>query len=845
MRFVWAMARREMRASWRRLLFFFLCIALGVGAIVTLRSVIQSVREVFAGQARALLGADVVVSSGRAFEADLEQTLTARFSGANATVTRVAETATLARPDREGETPVRMVELKAVGDGFPFYGTLDLEGGQPYTHALLRDFGALVRPELLAQLGVAVGDRLAIGGKPFTIRGVIAAEPGRRLGTFSLGPRVIVDIADLEQTSLLAFGSRVTYQRLAKVEGARLAPLTTALRADLKNSFARVRSYEEREGDLGEDFGRAENYLSLVGLIVVVLGGVGVSSVTRVFVQQKIRSIAILRCLGARGSQVLAVYVAQVLALGVLGSIVGVAIAAGVITVMPSLLGPAMTAGVDIAYRLTPSAVAQGTATGLLVSLLFALVPLLDVRHVKPSLLLRDDTPPAGRDWMRWVAMVGVGGALLALTMWQAGSVRIGGIVALGFTALAGLLYLAGVALIAAVRPLTVARWFPLRHAALQLTRPGGQVHLVLLTVGLGTFFILGVRALQDTLVREVSVDLASDAPDLFLLDIQRDQVDGVRTALVARQPAGTAPARVVPVLRARVVGVQGRELTLENYEDVRGRGSLAREYTVTYRDVLERNERLVEGQAWDGPAAGGGEVSIEESIRDRFGIAVGDTLRFDILGRTVSARVSAVRHVDWSDTRAGGFMFVFRPGLLDEAPHGFVAFVRGPTATADRARLMGELARAFPNVSAIDGREMLGAIKTVVDNVTLAVTVVGSLVVVSGLLILVGAVAMTKFRRVYEAAILKTLGATRQVIATMLLLEYAVLGALAGVLGAAGAAALTWALSRFAFSMAFEWPWPLLTTGVVACGVSVAVVGVMSSWDVLQRRPLSTLRGQ
>lgn len=844
MTFVWSMALREMRASWRRLLFFFLCIALGVGAIVTLRSVIQSVREVFAGQARALLGADVVVSSGRAFDADLDRTITARFTRAGATVTRVAETATLARPDREGDTPVRMVELKAVGDGFPFYGTLELEGGQPYTHDLVRGFGALVRPELLAQLGVAVGDRLAIGGKSFTIRGVIAAEPGRRLGTFSLGPRVIVDVADLEQTTLLAFGSRATYQQLARVDAARLAPLTAALRADVKNSFARVRSYEEREGDLGEDFGRAENYLSLVGLIVVVLGGVGVSSVTRVFVQQKLRSIAILRCLGATSRQVLAVYVAQVLALGVLGSIVGVVIAAAVITFMPSLLGPAMTAGVDIAYRLTPSAVAQGTTTGLLVSLLFALVPLLDVRHVKPSLLLRDDAPAAGRDWVRWAAIVGVGGALLGLTMWQAGSVRIGGIVALGFTALAGLLYAAGVALIAAVRPLTVARWFPLRHAALQLTRPGGQVHLVLLTVGLGTFFILGVRALQDTLVREVSVDLASDAPDLFLLDIQRDQVDGVRATLGARQAPGSAPARVLPVLRVRVVGVQGRELTLENYEDVRGRGSLAREYTVTYREALESNERLVEGQPWSGPAADG-EVSIEESIRDRFGIAVGDTLRFDILGRTVSARVSAVRHVDWSDTRAGGFMFVFRPGLLDQAPHSFVAFVRGPTAAADRARLMGELARGFPNVSAIDGREMLGAIRTVVDNVTLAVTVVGSLVVVSGLLILVGAVAMTKFRRVYEAAILKTLGATRQVIATMLLLEYAVLGALAGVLGAAGAAGLTWALSRYAFSMTFQWPWPLLTTGVVACGVSVAVVGVVSSWDVLQRRPLSTLRGQ
>lgn len=237
--------------------------------------------------------------------------------------------------------------------------------------------------------------------------------------------------------------------------------------------------------------------------------------------------------------------------------------------------------------------------------------------------------------------------------------------------------------------------------------------------------------------------------------------------------------------------------------------------------------------------------MSIEASIRDRFGIQVGDSMRFDVLGRPVTARVTSVRHVDWGDSRAGGFMFVFRPGLIDTAPHGFIAFARGPAATEDRSRLLSTLARSYPNVSVIDGREMLATIATVVDNITLAVTVVGSLVVASGLLILIGAVAMTKFRRVYEAAILKTLGATRRVIATMLLLEYGVLGALAGLLGAAGAAGLTWALSRFAFDMSYRSPNALLALGVAACAGIVSAVGVLSSWDVLQRRPLSTLRGR
>ena len=845
MRFVAAMALRELRASWRRLLFFFLCIALGVGAIVTLRSVIQSVRQVFAGEARALLGADLVVSSTRPINSEVAQKVAARVSAAGAVVTRTVETATMARAGGRNDGPARMVELKAVSPGFPYYGTLGLEGDLRYTHALLAGGGALVRPELLAQLGIARGDAVTLGGRDFVVRGVIVSEPGRRLGAFSLGPRVMVDLADLERTSLLALGSRVTYQQLVKAPDAAVGGLFASLRDDLKNTFVRVRSYTTTEGDLGENFARAENYLSLVGLIIVILGGVGVASVTRVFVQQKIRSIAILKCLGARGSQVLAIYMAQVLALGVLGSVAGVFIAMAVMAWIPAFLGPAMTAGVTVSYRLTPSAIAQGAGTGLLVSMLFALVPLLDVRQVKPSQLLRDEELLPRRDLARLLSILSVGVALAGVTMWQAGSVRIGGIVALGFAGLSVALYFAGRALIGAVRPLAASSWFPLRHAALQLTRPGGQVHLVLLTVGLGTFFILGVRALQDNLVQEVSVDVAEDAPDMFLVDIQRDQLDGVLGVLLAARPEGAPAARAVPVLRARVTGVQGRELSLENYDDVRGRGSLAREYTITYRSNLEANEKIIEGAAWDATTASEGEVSIEESIRERFGIQVGDTIRFDVLGRVVSAKVTSVRRVDWGDTRAGGFMFVFRPGLLDTAPHGHIAFVRGPSATADRARLLSTLAQGYPNVSVIDGREMLAAITTVVDNITLAVTVVGSLVVASGLLILIGAVAMTKFRRVYEAAILKTLGATRGVIATMLLLEYAVLGALAGLLGAAGAAGLTWALSRFAFDMTYRTPFALLVFGVAACAVTVSAVGVLSSWDVLQRRPLSTLRGR
>ena len=844
MRFVLFMAVREMRASWHRLLFFFICIAIGVGAIVALRSVIQSVRNTFAGEARTLITADAIITSNQPIKPELAGKIAERLKAASAESLRSVELATMARPADRADGRSRMVELRAVEDGFPYYGTMRLADGVAYDHGLLRGFGVLVRPELLTQLGVTVGDALTIGSQRYTIRGVIESEPGRRLGPFSMGPRVFVDLADLEKSGLMGYGSRATNQRLVRVADAQLDPLIRGLRVDFANEFARVRSYQATEDDIGEEFGRGENYLSLVGLVIVILGGIGVSSVTRVFVQQKMKSIAVLKCVGGRSSQLLAVYVAQVAMLGLAGSLLGVGLAWLAMRAIPSLLAGA-TPGADISYALTWPAITQGLGIGLLVSLLFSLVPLLEVRHVKPSLLLRDEPRHHRPDVIQVLVTLFVTAALVLLTVWQAGNWRIGLVVAAGFAATALVLHFAGLLVIKAIAPLARSRSFALRHAVLQLSRPGSQMRIVLLAVGLGSFFIIGVRSLQQNLVDQFAINVSVDSPDLFLLDIQSDQVERVRAAIAANQEPSAPAPRLLPVLRARVVGVEGREINLENYEDVRGRGSLGREYTITYRDALEPNERIVAGQWWDPSPSDAGEVSIEQFISEQFKIGIGDTIRFDVLGRVIPARVTSVRLVEWADSRAGGFMFVFRPGVLEKAPHAFVGFLRGPQEAAARGRLQSALVAAAPNVSVIDGREILNTIKSVVDNVTLAVTVVGTLVVFSGLLILIGAVAMTKYRRVYEAAIFKTLGATRQLIATVLVLEYGLLGLLAGGIGAGGALGLSWAISRYALDIPFRPLFGMSAIGVAVTAILVAVIGVVSSWEVLQRKPLATLRAE
>jgi putative ABC transport system permease protein len=846
MTFVVRMAMREVRASWQRLLFFFVCIAVGVASIVVIRSVIQTVRRGLTTESRTLTGGDMVLRSNNPFSERVNGLIEReRQEGRITTVSRAVEIATMVRPGDATRQTIKMVELRGVEPQFPLYGTLTLVDGRTYSHRLVENHGALVKPELLSLLDVEVGDSILIGRQAFVIRGVIKDEPGRNLGAFSLGPRVIVDYADIPATGLLSFGSRAAHQMMLLVPNRALGPVSETLTNAVRGEFVSVRGFWQNADRIGENLTRAENYLSLVGLVVLILGGIGVSSVTRVFVQQKVRSIAILKCVGSSTRQVLGIYLTQVLLLGAAGSLLGVALAAGVIAALPTVVGE-LPALLQIDYGLSATAVAQGILIGLLVSLLFSIVPLLEVRNVKPSLLLRQDVSRLPSfDWLKWTVTGVVAGALVGVASWQAGSLRVGLLLSGGFVAVSFVLHLAGLALIRAVQPLRYARSFALRQAVLHVARPGNQTRVILLAVGLGAFFILGVRTLQTNLLRDFTVQTGKDAPDMFLIDVQPDQRDRLAAMLDARNGSAPGP-NLIPVLRARVVGVEGRELNLESYEQVRGRGGLGREFTVTYRQALEANEQVIAGRWWDaGTPAQEPEVSIEEGFLDRQRIQVGDRMRFDVLGQIVTARVASIRRVEWQDYRAGGFMFVFRPGVFDTAPHTYISAVQGPSDPAARAKMQAELVAQFPNVSVIDLREILNTIRSIVDNVTLGVTVVGALVLFSGALILVGAVSMTKFRRVYEAAILKTLGASSRLIATMLLLEYGVLGAIAGTVGALGAIGLSWAVARYALDL----PWtaaPALTViGIVATATFVAAIGVLASLDVLRHKPLSTLRAE
>lgn len=841
--FVLRMAWREIRASWTRLVFFFLCVAIGVAAIVAVRSVIQEVREALTREARMLVGADLVVQSGRPWSDDVAARLDDALTRDGVTTRlEVIETATMASSPG-GQ--VKLVELRGVEPGFPLYGTLTLGSGRPFDAAVLRDRGVVVQPELLVQLGVNVGDQIQLAGQAFTVRDTVTRDRVQGRGGFAFGPRVYLELADLRATTILQFGSRASYQWFIKVGDDTLGRLTEDLRRGFRRDLVSVRSWRTIEDRLGRNLTLAENYLSLVGFAMVVLGGIGVWSVTRVFIQQKIRSVAVLKCVGASSRTILATYVLQVVTLSLAGGVCGVGIAAVAIAAIPeSVIALVGVTSIGVTW----SAAGQGLAVGALVSLLFALVPLLEVRDVKPLLLLRADAAPGARrrGWQSVLTAALIGVALTGVAVWQADALAAGLYVSVGLAVVAGVLAGAGTVLVRLVRPLAASKTFALRHAVISLGRPGNQTRVILTAVGLGCFFILGVRALQTNLLTEFSLELGEAAPDLVLIDIQRDQVDGVR-AVVA--PYQRTPPPLLPLLRGRVVGVDGARTQLPTVEDVRREGELAREYGLTYRDSLADNERLVDGEFWTGrteDAAADLEVSIEEELRTEHRIELGDRIRFDIAGRVIEARVTSVRKVAWDQTQNGGFMFVFRPGpAIERAPHTVVGFLQVNDLPNATGLVQRDLVRAYPNVSVIDVSTVLDSVREVVENATMAITIVGGVTVAGGLLILVGAVAMTKFQRLYDAAIYRTLGASTRRLAAMVAIEYGLLGALAGLLGAIGALGLSWAVATRLFEIDWRPDWAGLSLGVALATAIVAAVGLVSSADVIIRKPLGTLRGQ
>ena len=840
MNFIFNLTWREIRSSWRRLLFFFLCIAIGVGSVVALRSLIQNLSKSVGGDARALLTADLEVSSTNDFSPTDIQKIEAVINKTNIIEARneAITTSAMAKPLDPNNETLSFVELKGIEPPFPLVGNFKTSDGKPFDFRLLENNGAVVSPLLLDDLKIKIGDKIKISEGEFQIRATFDEEPGGASG-FRLGPRVFIEKKAFDTSGITSGGGRMRRRILYRTSD-NPTELVKQLRESLKGTILQVQSYRETQENLGEQFSRTENYLSLTGLLILVLGGVGVWNVARVFVEQKRKSVAVLKCLGASGTRIITVYLLQILTLGFLGSLFGVFLAQCFLWFAKSQFNDALPA--TMSYSIHLPVALQGILLGVLISLLFSALPLLQVRNIKPRLLLHDATGEKTRrlDWTKTIFGAVTLFGLLALSVWQAGSILVGTffLVGLGLTSI--FLYLAAVVLTLILKRFRNLGSFAIGQAINSLYRPGNQTRIILLAVGLGAFVVLTVQSLQTNLVREFDFTRNGKLPSLFIIDIQKSQIEDL--AKMLEEKTGEK-AQTLPTVRARIAFVNGQTFDYQNRETRQQQGQIGREFAVTYRPKLDENETIIAGEWWDAEA-GVPQVSVEEDMAERLKVSVGDSITYDISGRRITAQVANIRKLDLRNTRTA-FVFVFAPGVLEKAPQTFVANVLKRIPETERQRLQRKLVDKFPNIQIFDVADIVATVRALVNNFVLAISFVGSFVILSGILILVGSIALTKSQRIYENAILKTLGAKRLTLATILFAEYGLLGLLAGIIGAVFGTALSFAVAKYIFNIEWEFDWVLTILGVLITAALVTTVGAIASFDVLFRKPLATLRSQ
>lgn len=834
-RFVLMLAWRETRGAWRHFGYFFACITLGVSALVGVGSFADSLERTVARSAKSLMGGDVEIRSTQPVSEDAAALVPELRGGPGVTVTHVRELVAMAQT---GGSQSQIVELKAVEAGYPFYGALVTEPGNVPLETLIGGGRALVHDSFLARLGLRVGDHFRVGDLELTIAGVIVKEPDRAVGVFSLGPRVLIAAEDLDRTGLIRPGSRVRHRTLFRLPEDRDAQALRDRLAEALPAVQRVSTYAQAQPGLRRFWDQLTMYLGLTGLVALMVGGIGVAVSVNAFVRQKLPSIAILKALGAGWRPLLAAYLLQTALLGLGGSALGALLGSAV----QPLLAPTLTRLLPIELTLSFSlrAVLGGLAMGVGVTLLYALWPLLQIRHVPPALILRMEIEPRLRGRRPWAAAVPIAAGLAALALWQAGSWKIGALFAGGLAAALLLLALGARLVIVLARRV---RWRApaWRQGAANLHRPGSHAGPVLVSLGLAVMLVVSI-ALLDRSLRAQLVDRApGSAPAFFFIDIQTDQAEPF-ARLVGAQGA-TAPAELTPVVRSRLAAVNGAAITSGERARREDAWYLTREYVLTWAVEPPGHNTVVGGRWWT-PEEAAREplISVEEEIARQLGVGLGDTLTFDIQGVPVSARVTSLRHVDWRSLTSN-FFVIFSPGALDGAPSTYIATVRARPDAENR--LQSAVVAAFPNITAIPIREVLERVSAILDQIALAVRLVAAFSIGAGLIVMAGALAITRQQRLYQSVILKALGATRGFVSRVFAVEYALLGAAAGVAGSALAALLAWAVLRFALDVPWRWAPGTLLAGVATATALALLVGFLGTRRLLGRRPLGVLRSE
>jgi len=821
------LALRMLRRNWSagELRVLLLALFIAVASVTTVGFFADRVQSALDHQANELLGGDLVMIADHpipptALEAAQREGLA------------IARTQTF--PSMvSAPGGVSLSEIKAVSGGFPLRGKLRVEpalgGVEHEIEGGPRPGTAWIATALAARLNLGVGDTLNVGRAPLQVAQIITREPDSVLDYFGIAPRVLMSDADLAATGLVQVGSRISHRLLVAGDDRALQRFRKEVASHLARG-ERVEGVRDARSEVRTALERAQRFLGLASLLSVVLASVAVALGARRFSQRQIEAAAMMRCLGATQARLFALHAWQFVALAIVACLLGSLAGYAAQAVLAAWLGSFFTVALPLPGAMPA---VRGVVIGFVLLLGFTLPPLLRLRNVSTLRVLRRDLAPAEPLTLAAFAL-GLA-ALASLILWQAGDLRMGSIALGGFAAALAAAALLGFALIRGVSRARGAASGPWRYGLANLRRRTGASLVQIMALGLGLMAMLMLTLVRTELIARWQESMPPDMPNRFAINIQSDQLKDVQAQFAS---AGLRAPDLYPMVRGRLVAIGEREISGESFTEERARRLAEREFNLSWTDRVRPDNRIVAGRFWQ-PGTRDGEFSVEEGIAKSLGIHVGDALTFDVAGSRFKAPVTSLRKVDW-DSFKPNFFVIASPPLLREYPASWITSFYLPPARED---VVTSLVRAFPNVSIIDLSAMMQQFQRITDQVSRAVEFVFLFAMAAGLVVLFAAITSTQDERVFEGAILRTLGASRRQVAILQLAEFLTIGLLAGVIASVGAVALAMVLSERVFQVAYEFHWRLPVVGLLVGGLGVAFFGMLGTRRAVSSPPLQTIR--
>jgi putative ABC transport system permease protein len=830
------MAWRDSRRNRSRLFLFISSIILGIAALVAIYSLGNNLHDEVNNQAASLLGADLEISNNQAPTPAIKNIIDS-ISGRRSQEQSFASMVLFTK-----NSGTRLIQVRALEGEFPYYGSLETSpksAGMSFRSKQQ----ALVDETLMLQYNAKTGDSIKVGSVTFAIAGKLLNAPGQTGFSASIAPIVYIPLQYLKQTGLTQKGSRISYHYFFKFDHAiDLQKLYDRMKPRFEANDLNYETVESQKEDTGRSFSDLTRFLSLVGFIALLLGCTGVASAVHVYVREKVNAIAILRCLGVKASQAFAIYLIQIVCIGFVGSFIGATLGIVIQQFLPFMIKDFLP--VKITTAISWTAVLQGMALGIIISVLFALLPLLSIRKISPLNALRVsfEPPQLKPDSIKWLVYALIVLFVYGFTYVQMANWR----QTLSFTAgiAAALFILTGIArvLMWTVRHFFPSSWSYLwRQGLANLYRPNNQTSILIISIGLGTALICTLFFVQSILINRVSLSSGVNQPNIVLFDIQTSQKQGV-SALARKY--GLPVKETIPIVNMRLEEING--ITADRVRKdstIRfSRRLYNREYRVTYRDSLTASEKITAG-TWKGIADSTNipDISLEQNFAKRNNVHIGDTMGFNVQGALMRTIVGSFREVNWKGIQTN-FLVVFPKGLLEEAPQFHVLLTRVPSQPLS-ARFQQAMVRQYPNVSIIDLGLVLHVLDDLMSKISFVIRFMAGFSIVTGIVVLIASVLISKYQRLQESVLLRTLGASRKQIFAITALEYFFLGALAAVTGIVLALAASWALAYYTFETPFNPELaPVLILFVLVCMLTV-LTGLANSRGLLSRSPLEVLR--